>query len=657
MTSAFRAFISRSLQGVRTESERLREIEPDKIHFQDIIGLFIRTWPYIYPMRWHALVYIILSIFHILWNIFTAMVSFGMIFNSVILNNPVSPIAARLLFLDPDKWVNVEFLSRAQRLEIIPMVVIMGIIGYAVGVGVGHINSYYRIWILQNINQYLRLHIMRQLQGLSLKFHAESKTGDAIYRIFQDSAMVTQILSTLVVEPFLAIIRFFIGVSIVFAFSPFLGLVILATWGPMFYLSRRMTVPLRQGFKEARERNSDLTSNIQETVQGIRTIKVNGLEGQRQEMFEIHSSRALVAAHDARVRMLLFVFTVFMFGAIPLAFVELRAALFAYQGVETFMKDILLSFGFAIWNFGGQDQARARAKLAVGNTEWLVILWGAIQDMAMGLNRVYQILDLTPDVQNKPDADALQEINKEIKFRNVVFNYPDRDLFSDITFDTKVGEIIAILGPTGTGKTTLTLLLLRMFEFQGGHIELDGRDIRDFTFQSVRSKITLATQENILFSMSVMDNIRYARPEATDEEVREAARIACADEFIERLPDKYHTFLGEKATKLSSGQRQRLVIARAILKDTPILILDEPTASLDALTEQRIMNNIKTWAEKRTVFLITHRLSTIRQADKIVFLQDGRVEDFGSHGELMAKPSAYKSFVEAELNASHAAGT
>ena len=468
--------------------------------------------------------------------------------------------------------------------------------------------------------------------------------------------MVTQILQALIVDPFLASMRFFLGVGIVAAFSPFLGLVLLLTWVPMLYLCNLMSAPLRRGFKWARETNSALTSNIQETIEGIRTIKVNGLEAPRQTMFEAHSSGAFVAAHDARVRLLLFVFFVFVCGSLPLVFVELRSALFAYQGTETFLRDILLSFGFAVWNLGGQDQARGRAKLATANTEGLVTLWGRAQDMAMGLNRVYQILDLTPDVQNRAGAMGLERIDRSIRFRNVRFSYPERELFSDISFEAQVGDIIAILGPTGTGKTTLTLLLLRMFEYQGGSIELDGTDIRDYTFQSVRNKITLATQENILFSMSVMENIRFARRDATDAEVREAARIACADAFIERLPAKYDTFLGEKAAKLSTGQRQRLVIARAILKDTPILILDEPTASLDALTEQRIMTNIKAWAKKRTVFLITHRLSTVRQADKILFLKDGRVADFGSHSELMAKPSAYRSFVEAELDAAQAAG-
>jgi len=656
MTSAFRAFVNRSLQGVRVESERLREIEPDQIHFQDIVALFIRTWPYLYPMRWHAVAYIGIAVFHFLWLAFFAFVNFGVIYNNIILNLPVSSIGSALLFLEPAQWVDTAQLTKEQRYELIPRIIAFGVVSVAMGILIGHINSYYRVWILQNINQNLRLHLMRQLQSLSLKFHADSKTGDAIYRLFQDSAMVTQILQALIVDPFIASVKFFMGIAVVAAFSPLLGLVMLSTWIPMLYLGKRMSAPLRQGFKEARMQNSALTSTIQESIEGIRTIKVNGLEAARQTLFEKHSTQAFAAAHNARVRLLLFGFYAFLCAAIPLAFVELRAALYAYNGTETFLRDLLLGFGFAVWNLGGQDQARSQARTSIGNIEGLMVLWGRAQDMAMGLNRVYQILDLTPDVQNQPDAVELDRVDQTIRFRNVSFSYPEQDLFSDISFEAKVGEITAILGPTGSGKTTLMLLLLRMFEFQQGRIELDGRDIRDFRFQSVRRNITLATQENILFSMSVMDNIRYARPDATDEEVRDAARIACADEFIQRLPGKYNTFLGEKAAKLSTGQRQRLVIARAILKDTPILILDEPTASLDAVTEQHIMTNIKAWAEQRTVFLITHRLSTVRQADRIVFLKEGRVEDFGSHRELMAKPSAYRAFVDAELSAAMAAG-
>ncbi|MDP7144811.1 MAG: ABC transporter ATP-binding protein [Pseudomonadales bacterium] len=645
-----RAFIQQSITGVRVGSEQLREIDPDRIQFQDVIALFVRTWPYVHPMRWHAVAYVGFAVFQFLWMTMFAFINFGLIYNNVLLDLPVAAISAILLFLDPSQWVDVEELTREQRIVLVPRVVVFGILAVALSNTVGNANAYYRVWILQNINQNLRLRLMSQLQALSLKFHAESKTGDAIYRLFQDSAMVTQILQALLVDPFLACVRFFLGLAVVAAFSPLLSLMLLLTWGPMLCLGQRMSAPLRRGFKEARARNSALTSTIQESIEGIRTIKVNGLEEQRQALFEQHSQGAFAASHDARVRLLLFGFYAFVCAAVPLVIIELQAALFAYEGTETFLKNLLLSFGFAVWNLGGQDQARGRARQAVGSVEALLNLWGRAQDMAMGLNRVYQILDLTPDIQNREDAEELTSVQESIRFTELQFSYPERELFSDVSFEARVGEICAILGPTGSGKSTLMLLLLRMFEFQAGRIELDGSDIRDFTFQSIRRNITLATQENILFSMSVLENIRYARPDASDEEVREAARIACADDFINNLVEGYSTFLGEKAAKLSTGQRQRLVIARAILKDTPILILDEPTASLDAGTERQIMTNIRSWAMHRTVFVITHRLSTVREADRIVFLKDGRIADVGSHTELMARPSAYRDFVEAELS-------
>jgi len=651
MLSVLSAYIRRSLEGVKVDSERLREIEPDKIHFKDVVALFIRTWPYLRPMRWHATAYVSIAIFVFLWAATTGFIIYGMIYNNVILNLPVSSIAASILGLNPADWIQAETLSTEQRHTLLPMIVVTGVIAVGVGQVIGHANAYYRVWLMQNINQNLRLHLMSQLQSLSLKFHSEAKTGDAIYRLFQDSAMVTQILQALIVDPFLSGARFLIGLIVVSAFSPMLGLIMLITWIPLIYLGNKMSAPLRHGFQNARRINSMLTSSIQESIEGIRTIKVNGLEAYRQQMFEQHSVAAFSAAHDARVKLLLFGFYVFVCSAIPLVVIELRAAVNAYEQADTFFRDLLLAFGFAVWNFGGQDQARARAREAIANAEVLLNLWGKAQDMAMGLNRVYQILDLTPEIQNRKDAETLPGLKESIRFNKLSFSYPDRPVFEDISFTVKTGELIAILGPTGTGKTTLMMLLLRMYEYQGGSIEIDNRDIHDFTFESVRNNITLATQENILFSRSVMENIRYARPDATDEEVKEAARITCSDDFIMAMKDGYETFLGEKAAKLSTGQRQRLVIARAILKDTPILILDEPTASLDAQTERTIMDNIKVWAKNRTVFLITHRLSTVRQADKILYLKDGRVADFGNHQELMETDSDYQKFVTAELHA------
>ena len=208
--------------------------------------------------------------------------------------------------------------------------------------------------------------------------------------------------------------------------------------------------------------------------------------------------------------------------------------------------------------------------------------------------------------------------------------------------------VTAIVGPTGTGKSTLMSLLLRLADPDRGRITIDGRDLRGVTIDSLRGRIAIATQENVLFSDTVLENIRYAVPDTPLPVVAEAARVACADAFIEQLPRGYETPLGERATKLSSGQRQRIVIARAVVKDAPILILDEPTSALDAETELRVLASLKRWGENRCIFLVTHRLSTLRQADHVVYLRGGRVLAQGRHDDLIASARVYRDFVDAE---------
>ena len=254
------------------------------------------------------------------------------------------------------------------------------------------------------------------------------------------------------------------------------------------------------------------------------------------------------------------------------------------------------------------------------------------------------------------DARALPSVADRIRFDNVTFAYEQRPVLEHVSFEAPVGSITALVGPTGAGKSTLMLLLLRLMDPDDGTISIDGLDVRELMIDALRSATSVATQENILFSTSVRENIRYAAPEADDEHVREAACVACADEFITLLPNGYDTTLGERAAKLSSGQRQRLVIARAIAKQAPILILDEPTAALDAETEHRVLANLREWGRERTIFLITHRLSTIRQADQVVLLRNGRVAETGTHDDLMLADGPYRRFVDAELYGAQAAG-
>ena len=235
----------------------------------------------------------------------------------------------------------------------------------------------------------------------------------------------------------------------------------------------------------------------------------------------------------------------------------------------------------------------------------------------------------------------------------------------DVSFTARPGDITAIVGPTGSGKSTLMGLLLRLYDPDTGGISIDGVDLRGYTVDTLRGNIAIALQENVLFALSVRDNIRYVAPAATDEAVMAAVRICSMEDYVDELPDGLDTVLGDRGGRISTGQRQRLSIARAVVRDTPVLILDEPTAALDAATENRVMTNLSRWAsggasgdgDGRAIFLITHRISTIRRADNILYLDEGRIVESGSHDALMAIDNGrYRAFVEAESHLSRAGG-
>jgi len=274
--------------------------------------------------------------------------------------------------------------------------------------------------------------------------------------------------------------------------------------------------------------------------------------------------------------------------------------------------------------------------------------------MAMGLNRVFDILDIEPDVKNRDNAETLEALRNDISFENVSFSYEqERPVLKNISFSTKRGGITAIVGPTGSGKSSMMGLMSRLFDPDSGQIKIDGVDLRDIELNSLRNSVSIALQENVLFGMSVRDNIRYVVPSADDEAVMSAASVSCIDEYIDSLPEGLDTMLSDRGGKLSTGQKQRLSIARAILKDSPILILDEPTAALDAQTEHRVMENLSAWGKDRAIFLITHRISTIRKANQILYLDDGKLIERGTHDELLKLANGrYRKFVETEARLS-----
>jgi ATP-binding cassette subfamily B protein len=276
---------------------------------------------------------------------------------------------------------------------------------------------------------------------------------------------------------------------------------------------------------------------------------------------------------------------------------------------------------------------------------------GSLQNQFVGLKIACGLMDTAPEIQNAPNARTIERAEGHVRFENVQFSYTGRvDTLKNLSFEAQPGQVIAVAGPTGAGKTTLMSLLPRFYDPKGGRILLDGVDIQDLTLESLRRQISIVLQEPLLFSDSIAANIRYGRLDATMEEITEAAKSANAHDFITAFPDQYETVLGERGAKLSGGERQRIALARAFLKDAPILILDEPTSSIDSKTELVILDALDRLMLGRTTFMIAHRLSTIRNADQILIMHHGEIVERGTHDELLAQRGLYRELYDMQKN-------
>ena len=583
---------------------------------------------------------------------------------SILQTDPLNPGRAEL-FGEPEMSRDVTaHLDEGQRMVLIWKVVLIEFAVLMPLLLLGPFIEYYRTWFMQNIEQDLRLALADRWQRLSLRYHSDHRTGDSIFRIQVDASEVTGVLDLLMGISRGTVQCLFL-VVLVTLLSPWLGSIVLASFVPMVMLAYWAMRRFRTRNLVTRMANADLTSRVQEAFRAVRLNKAYGVERRSQDRFESDSLIAFNADYrQTRVHTVVGVAMGLIYGSLILAGTVLMA-LWANAERPTFANELiaLAGFSFVVWNLTAYRWAQGKFSEASTRIPKLVDAWGGAQVMAMGLRRAFEILDMESEVQDRPGAVPLDDYSRGVRFDNVAFAYgEDRPVLDGVSFAARPGTVTAIVGPTGAGKTTLMNLLLRLYDPDEGSILVDGRDLRDYQVDSLRANIAAALQENVLFRLSVRDNIRYAAQDASDEAVYEAIRLACMDDFIDGLPDGLDTVLGDRGGRLSTGQRQRLSIARAVVRDTPILVLDEPTAALDAETEHRVLSNLAQWSAGhvtgtgtrtalRTVFLITHRISTIRRADNILYLDGGRIVENGSHETLMGiAEGRYRAFVESEAN-------
>ncbi len=474
----------------------------------------------------------------------------------------------------------------------------------------------------------MRSDLFDHMMKMPFSYYDNTKVGTLMSRITSDLFDVTEFAHHCPEEFFIASIKIVVSFILLYSMNPWLTLIIFAILPPMAVVLVILNRRVREGFRESRRQVAEINSQVEDSLLGIRVVKSFANEDIEKEKFQKGNK----------------------------GFLDIKKKVYHYMGsfhtatrmFDGIMYIVIVIIGAVFLGRGGITAADFVAYVMFVST-----LLGSIRRIAefaeqfqrgmTGIERFYEVMDIDPAISDPEDAKELTDVKGDITFSGVDFRYTaeNEEVLSKLDLEIKSGCNVALVGPSGGGKTTISALIPRFYDIDAGSILIDGKDIRELSLASLRNSIGMVQQDVYLFSGSVAENIAYGKPGASLDEIKEAARLAGAEEFIKNLPQGYDTYVGERGVKLSGGQKQRISIARVFLKNPPILILDEATSALDNESERLVQQSLSRLAKGRTTLVIAHRLTTIKNADKIIVLTKDGICEEGTHADLMAKKGAY----------------
>jgi ABC-type multidrug transport system fused ATPase/permease subunit len=513
-------------------------------------------------------------------------------------------------------------------------VVVAEVVLYLAGTLAMMVTTYASLTLGQRMTWSLAGDLFRHLQRLSLLFHTRREAGDLIERVTTDSYSVDTLLTGAVLPTIEAVATLASVLAVMLAIEWRLTLLAVGVVPLIALTTRFFGRPLRERSREQRDSEGRMASVVEQTLGAMPAVQAFTREPLQELRFRHHAEQTIRAYTRSALTGMGFQLVTGLVLTLGTAAVIFVGGTLALEGALT-AGTIVVFVAYVATLYEPIESLSHTAQ--------------TIQTAAAETDRVMEVMEIKPAVDDLPGASD-RPVSGVISYENVVFGYePGRPVLHDISFTAEPGEVLAIVGPTGAGKTTLASLLVRFFDPWQGRVTIGGVDIRDFTVRSLRSQIALVLQDPFIFPTTIAENIALGRPDATREQIRSAAEAANAHSFIERLPDGYDAVVGERGATLSGGEKQRLSIARAFVKDAPLLVLDEPTSALDARTEALLLEALERLMAGRITLVIAHRLSTIRNADEILVLEHGRILERGSHERLIATDGLYRSLYSQQM--------